>query len=67
MSIIGIYVDDLVVAGKSLEQIEQVKTTLSQKFRVKDLGELHHFLTFVPFLCSLTLFVFIFELFTHPL
>ncbi len=43
-SIIGVYVDDFVVAGKSSEQIEQVKTTLSQKFDVKDLGELHHFL-----------------------
>ena len=42
--IIGVYVDDFVIAGKSSERIEQVKTSLSEKFDVKDLGELHYFL-----------------------
>ena len=43
-SIIGVYVDDFVVAAKNPEKIEQVKTALSQQFDVKDLGELHNFL-----------------------
>ena len=44
LSIIGVYVGDFVIAAKSSERIEQVKTALSQKFDVKDLGELHYFL-----------------------
>ena len=43
-SVIGVYVDDFVIAAKSPEKINQVKTALSQKFDVKDLGELHEFL-----------------------
>ena len=40
----SIYVDDFVIAGESSKRIEQVKTSLSEKFVVKDLGELHYFL-----------------------
>ena len=43
-TIIGVYVDDFVIAGENSERIEQVKTSLSEKFDVKDLGELHYFL-----------------------
>ena len=43
-TIIGVYVDDFVIAGESSERIDQVKTSLSEKFDVKDLGELHYFL-----------------------
>ena len=43
-TIIGVYVDDFVIAGESSERIEQVKTSLSEKFDIKDLGELHYFL-----------------------
>ena len=43
-SIIGVYVDDFVIAAKSNEKIEEIKTALSKKFDVKDLGELHYFL-----------------------
>ena len=44
ISIIGVYVDDFVIATESSERIEQVKAALSQKFDVKDLGSLHYFL-----------------------
>ena len=43
-SIIGVYVDDFVIATESSERIEQVKAALSQKFDMKDLGSLHYFL-----------------------
>ena len=43
-TIIGVYVDDFVITGESSERIEQVKTSLSEKFDVKDLGEQHYFL-----------------------
>ena len=42
--IIGVYVDDIVLAGKNMKQINEVKKTLSNKFDVKDLGELNYFL-----------------------
>jgi len=44
LSIIGVYVDDFVITGESSEKIEEIKVALSQKFDVKDLGELHYFL-----------------------
>ena len=44
VSIIEVYVDDFVIAAKTTEKIEEIKTALSQKFEVKDLGELHYFL-----------------------
>ena len=43
-TIIGVYVDDFVIAAKNPERIKHVKLALSQKFEVKDLGELHYFL-----------------------
>jgi len=39
-----VYVDDIVLAGKSQQTIEKVKTNLGKIFRVKDMGELHYFL-----------------------
>ena len=33
-----IYVDDMLVAAKDLEAIQHLKTELSQKFEMKDLG-----------------------------
>ena len=43
-SIIGVYVDDFVIAAERPEKIEEVKVALAQKFDVKDLGKLHYFL-----------------------
>ena len=43
MSIIGVYVDDIVFAGDSTKKIQEVKHTLSRKFNMKDLGDLNHF------------------------
>ena len=42
--IIGIYVDDILLAGKSEKWISEVKLALAKTFEVKDLGELNHFL-----------------------
>ena len=43
-SIIGVYVDDFVIATTTTVKINEIKSALSQKFDVKDLGELHYFL-----------------------
>ena len=41
---IGVYVDDIVLAGLCEDRIKRVKETLSQKFDIKDIGKLHYFL-----------------------
>ena len=44
MFLIAVYVDDIVLGGKSKAEMNAAKTKLSQKFEMKDLGPLHHFL-----------------------
>ena len=44
MFLIAIYVDDILLAGKSMKRMNTVKQALSQKFLVKDMGELNYFL-----------------------
>lgn len=40
----AVYVDDLLLAGRSQEAMAKVKTQLCKRFKMKDLGPLHHFL-----------------------
>ena len=42
--ILAVYVDDIILAGKSTEKIQQIIKEIAEKFDVKDKGELHHFL-----------------------
>ena len=44
MFVIAVYVDDIVLAGKTDERIAEVKKALSERFKVKDMGNLHYFL-----------------------
>ena len=39
LTIIGLYVDDLLIAGNNRSEINNIKTDLSRKFEMKDLGE----------------------------
>ena len=39
-----IYVDDIVMTGNSISEINHVKAWLSNKFMIKDLGKLKYFL-----------------------
>ena len=41
---IAVYVDDIILAGRSDKRMKEVKDAIASKFTVKDLGELHHFL-----------------------
>ena len=41
---IGVYVDDIILASRTLERVTEVKEALSQKFDIKDMGKLHFFL-----------------------
>ena len=42
--IIAVYVDDIVLAGRSAEWMTEIKNMLSRRFDVKDMGSLHYFL-----------------------
>ena len=42
--IVGVHVDDILVAAKSVKRIAEVKKSIADKFEVKDLGELRSFL-----------------------
>ena len=44
MFLIGVYVDDIILAGKSDKRIKEVKMALAAKFDIKDMGRLHYFL-----------------------
>jgi hypothetical protein len=39
-----VYVDDLLVSGDSLTEIEDIKRLLDSHFSIKDLGQLKYFL-----------------------
>jgi len=39
-----VYVDDVILPGNSLAEIEEVKQALNKTFKIKDLGELKYFL-----------------------
>ena len=44
LAVVGVYVDDIVVACQSDEQLVRIYKDICQKFAMKDLGKLHHFL-----------------------
>ena len=44
VSCIGVYVDDLILAGKDKAKMKRVKEELASEFDIKDLGKLNYFL-----------------------
>ena len=42
--IIAVYVDDILIAGKTDKRIAEVKAAIANRFAVKDMGDLHYFL-----------------------
>ena len=42
--LLGVYVDDIVMASKNQARLKEVKKSLAKRFDIKDLGKLHHFL-----------------------
>jgi len=41
-----VYVDNIILAGNDKEEIERIKQTLNQTFKIKDLGNLGYFFGF---------------------
>lgn len=44
ITLVLVYVDDLLLAGNDIEEIKQLKLMLSNTFNMKDLGDVHYFL-----------------------
>ena len=42
VTIVAVYVDDLIIITKTAEQMEEVKRNLTARFKMKDLGKLHY-------------------------
>ena len=42
--VIAVYVDDLLLSGHSDKKIKEMKQALGSQFKMKDMGELRHFL-----------------------
>ena len=42
LSIVAAYVDDLIMATRTDEEMQEVKQQLQSQFKMKDMGELHH-------------------------
>ena len=40
----ALYVDDIILGGRNTIELNAVKKELSEKFKMKDLGPIHHFL-----------------------
>ena len=44
LAIVLVYVDDLIITGDNVYEIQRTKANLSTRFKMKELGELKHFL-----------------------
>jgi hypothetical protein len=42
---VAVYVDDLLIVGPRIEQINELKQSLSERFRMTDLGLCNHYLS----------------------
>ena len=42
ITIIAVYVDDLIIIAKNPETMERITDSLAEQFKMKDLGKLHY-------------------------
>ncbi len=42
--LISLYVDDVLIAGSNEEEIDKIKKEFTDRYEMKDLGELNHYL-----------------------
>lgn len=43
-TILIVYVDDIILTGDNIVEIERLKKSLAMEFKVKDLGQMRYFL-----------------------
>lgn len=53
VTIVLVYIDDMIVTGDDCEKIDMLKRMLATEFELKDLGKLRYFLS-IEIACSLT-------------
>ena len=44
ITILIVYIDSIIITGDALKEMEKLKSTLAQEFKIKDLGNLMFFL-----------------------
>jgi len=49
ISVVAVYVDDLIVMTKTAKEMQQIKGSLALHFEMKDLGDLHYCLGVIYF------------------
>ena len=42
MNVVAVYVDDLILIAATLEEMQEVKKSLADRFKMKDMGKLHY-------------------------
>ena len=51
-AIVGVYVDDLLIAGKNVKRLDEIKSSIADCFEVKDMGSYSSFLESRSFLTA---------------
>ncbi len=44
MFLISLYVDDILIAGSNIEEVDRIKRQFTKRYEMKDLGELNYYL-----------------------
>ena len=42
MTVVAVYVDDLILIAETMDEMKKVKESLATKFRMTDMGKLHY-------------------------